>query len=107
MPITTTTETELSTLASPVAEASPESDDIDYPEGHWIAQSVAHGDAVLQATAALRYRFRDRKDVLVAMEVVVYYKRGNSKASLQPDVQVVCGVSRGVKRSTFKVWEEG
>ena len=107
MQITTTTDTELSALATPVAEAPPESDDIAYPEGHWIAQSVAHGDAVLQATAALRYRFRERKDVLVAMELVVYYKRGNNKVSLQPDVQVVFGVSRGVKRSTFRVWDEG
>ena len=100
--------TELSTVASPVAKAAPsEPDAVEYPERQWIAQSVWHGDAVLLATAALRNHFRDRQDVLVAMELVVYYKRGDNTAWLRPDVQVVFGVARGGNRSTYKVWEEG
>ena len=107
MPFTTSTESELAALTPPAAEASPEPAEVEYPEGHWTAQSVAHGDAVRQATAGLHHHFRDRQDVLVAMELVVYYQRGNSKVWLQPDVQVVFGVSRGGSRSSFKVWEEG
>ena len=88
------------------AAATRAPDEVDYPEGHWIAQSVWHGDAVGQAMAALRNHFRDCADVLVAMELVVYYERGDKTACLQPDVLVVFGVGRG-NRSSYKVWEEG
>ena len=109
MPVTATNSTALSVAASPVAEAAAsEPDAVEYPERHWIAQSVWHGDAVGLATQALRHHFRDSEDVLVAMELVVYYERGNNRAWLRPDVQVVFGVvERGANRSVFKVWEEG
>ena len=107
MSVTATT-TELPAAASSAVGAAPRQPDaVEYPEGHWIAQSVWHGDAVGQARAALRHHFRDREDVLVAMELVVYYKRGDNTACLQPDVQVVFGVGRGGNRSSYKVWEEG
>ena len=105
MPRMIPTTTELPALAAPEA-ARAESDEVEYPEGHWIAQSVAHGDAVGRATAALYDYFRAREDVLVAMELVVYYRRGDNKAKLQPDVQVVFGVEDR-DRSSFKIWEEG
>ena len=87
--------------------ASRDHDDVGYPERRWTAQSVWHGDAVRLATDALRNHFRDREDVLVAMELVVYYERGDKTAWLQPDVQVVFGVERGGNRSTYRTWEEG
>ena len=103
-----TTETELPALTSPAAAAvAPEPDEVEYPEGHWIAQSVGHGDAVRQAATALDYYFRERADVLVAMELVVYYQRGNNKLRLQPDVQVVFGVEHCGSRGSFRIWEEG
>ncbi len=86
---------------------APEPDEVEYPEGHWIAQSVGHGDAVRQAATALDYHFRERADVLVAMELVVYYQRGNNKLRLQPDVQVVFGVEHCGSRGSFRIWEEG
>ena len=108
MPVTASTSKELSAAASPVAEAVVRYPDaVEYPDRLWVAQSTWHGDAVGLATAALRRHFRDRADVLVAMELVVYSERGNNRAWLRPDVQVVFGVKRDVKRSTFKVWEEG
>ena len=91
--------------AAPAAAAEP--DDIEYPEGHWIAQSVAHGVAVRQAAAALDLHFAEREDVLVAMELVVYFQRGQAAVKLQPDVQVVLGVPRAVRRGSYKVWVEG
>ena len=82
MSVTATT-TELPAAASSAVGAAPRhSDAVEYPEGHWIAQSVWHGDAVGQAREALRHHFRDREDVLVAMELVVYYKRGDNTACL-------------------------
>ncbi len=106
MPVTTATGTERSGLAKAGAGAFPEPDEIEYPERNWIAQSIAHGDAVLQAAAALRNHFRDRTDVLVAMELAVYYRRDDNNLWLQPDVQVVFGVSPA-NRSSYRIWEEG
>ncbi len=107
MAFTPATETEVPTLTpSAAAAAVREPEDVEYPEGNWIAQSVWHGDAVSQATVALKKHFRKRENVLVAMELLVYYERGNDKVCLQPDVQVVFGVQRG-NRSSYKVWEEG
>ena len=106
MPSTTATETEVPGLTTAVAEAAPEPDEIEYPERSWIAQSVSHGDAVAQAKLALRSHFQERPDVLVAMELAVYYRRGNDQVWLQPDVQVVFGVSPE-DRPSYKIWEEG
>ena len=107
MSLTPTTETDELVLTSPVAAApDSEPDQVEYPERQWIAQSIAHGEAVLQAAAALRQHFDDRQHVLVAMELAVYYQRGNDKVWLQPDVQVVFGVN-SENRSSFRVWKEG
>lgn len=104
-PATATQDPTRTAPAAPAAAAEPE--DSEYPEGRWIAQSVAHGVAVRQAAAALDLHFAQRADVLVAMELVVYYQRGQAAAKLQPDVQVVLGVPRAVRRGSYKVWEEG
>ena len=108
MSSTPTTATQDVARTAPTApEAAPGLEDIEYPEGHWIAQSVAHGVAVRQAAAALDLHFAEREDVLVAMELVIYYQRGQAAAKLQPDVQVVLGVPRAVKRGSYKIWQEG
>ena len=107
MALTPATETEVPTLTPPAtAAAAREPEDVEYPEGNWIAQSIWHGKAVSQATVALDNHFRNRDNVLVAMELLVYYEPGNNKVCLQPDLQVVFGVQRG-NRSLYKVWEEG
>ena len=102
------TDTQVSAVpADDVAAEEPQANEVEYPEGHWVAPSVSHGDAVEHATGALRHHFREREDVLVAMELAVYYRRGDNRACLQPDVQVVHGVARSPSRSTYLVWEEG
>ena len=108
MSLKANTPTALTAVAPSAAEApAQEPDAVEYPDRQWIAQSVWHGDAIRLATNALRNCFRDREDVLVAMELVVYYQRGDNTAWLRPDVQVVFGVERGGNRRTYKVWEEG
>ena len=90
-------------MASPVDEAvASEPDAAEYPERHWIAQSVWHGDGVRLATAAFHHHFNDQDNVLVAMELVVYYERGNHPARLRPDVQAAFDVKRAGNCSTFK-----
>ena len=107
MAVTATKTTERAEQASPAEVVASKPDAVEYPDRPWIAQSVRHGDAVGLAKAALQHHFRDRDDVLVAMELVVYYVRGDNRAWLRPDVQVVFGVGSERERSTFKVWDEG
>ena len=108
MPATATITKQLPSVAPGAAEsASREPHTVEYPEGHWTAQSLWHGDAVRQATVALLSHFRRREDVLVGMELRVYYERGNNRAHLQPDLLVAFGVDRGGNWRSFKVWEEG
>ena len=106
---TTSSSTELSAQALSVAEvAAHEPDAVEYPDRLWTAPSFWHGEAVWLATTALQRHLMDRDDVLVAMELVLYYERGNNRAWLQPDVQVVFGVvDPHANRYSFKVWEEG
>ena len=100
--------TQYSAVPAPVAGAvASEPDALEYPGRHWIAQSLWHGDAVAQARTALRQHFRKRDDVLVAMELAVYFEHGDEETWLQPDVLVVFGVERGRERSSYKVWAEG
>ena len=107
MALRPSTATEAAALTATLAEPSAEPAEVEYPEGRWIAQSTAHGVAVRQATAALDLHFRQRTDVLVAMELMVYFEEGNRHAKLQPDVQVVLDVPGDEPRSSYKVWEEG
>ena len=106
MAATTSKATEVPALTPPAAAVAREPEDVEYPEGHWIAQSVAHGVTVRQAATALDLHFQERSDVLVAMELLVYYELGNNTAKIQPDAQVVFGVGRG-NRSSYRVWDEG
>ena len=100
--------TQYSAVPAPVAGAvASEPGALEYPERQWVAQSLWHGDAVAQAKTALQQHFRNRDDVLVAMELAVYYEHGDEQTWVQPDVQVVFGVERERQRSSYKVWEEG
>ena len=105
MAVTTSTATEVPALTSPAAAAAREPEAVGYPEGHWIAQSVVHGVTVRQAETALDLHFRERSEVLVAMQLLVYHELGNNAANIQPDVKVVFGMGRGY-RSSYRVWDE-
>ena len=108
MSVTATTTTELPAAASTeAAAASREAKAVEYPEGHWITQTVWHGGVVRQATAALHNHFRRRGDVLVTVDLVLYYKLCANTACQRPGVQVTFGVGRGGNRISCMVWEEG
>ena len=81
---------------------------VDYPEadGKPMAETDVHRQAMLDTIATLSDFFRDRPDVYVAGNLLLYYEAGNPAASVAPDVFVVFGVAKGLRR-TYKVWEEG
>ena len=80
---------------------------IDYPSGD--GKPLAENDwqlrAIFDSFAALDHHFRDRPDVYVSSDLLIYYEEGNPRARAAPDVFVVFGVPKH-KRPIYKLWEE-
>lgn len=77
----------------------PSSDGLPLAENDWQLW------AILDALTALRARYRDRPDVYVSGDLLIYYEEGNPRKSVAPDVFVVFGAANH-KRNVYKLWEE-
>ena len=81
---------------------------IHYPssDGKPMAENDAQRDAIMYGIAALTRHFKDRPDVYVSGDLLVYYEERNPRVSVAPDVFVVFGVEKR-RRLNYKLWEEG
>ena len=81
---------------------------IEYPEsdGEPLAESDFQLAWIVYLINVLGYFFRQREDVYVARNLLIYYEEGMPSSRVAPDVFVVMGVSNH-KRKTYKIWEEG
>jgi Uma2 family endonuclease len=61
---------------------------------------------MLDLIQAAKYHFRDRPDVYVSGNLLVYFVEGDPTHSVAPDFFVVRGVSKG-RRRTYRIWDEG
>lgn len=88
--------------------AIPLQRDIDYPEsdGQPMGETGLHRNEMVDLTAALEDRYLEKPDVAVHSNLFLYYVQGNPRAVVCPDVFVVFGVPKRVRR-TYKLWEEG
>ena len=79
-----------------------------YPEsdGKPMAETEYHRDIMIDFIQMLKHYFRNVNDVHVSGNLLMYYKEGNPRKSVSPDVFVAFGVSKK-KRRTYKIWEEG
>ena len=86
----------------PVAPAK-----VHYPssDGKPMAESDFQRTPLSYAVERLRHHFRDRRDVYVSGNLLLYYEEGNPRVSVAPDVFVVLGVSNA-DRPIYKLWEE-
>jgi Uma2 family endonuclease len=86
----------------------PYREEIEYPEsdGKPVAESELHMLQLLTLLFVLRTYFANQQDVYVGANMMMYYVEGDPKQSVAPDVFVVMGVPKHVRR-TFKVWQEG
>ncbi|MBI2191334.1 MAG: Uma2 family endonuclease [Planctomycetes bacterium] len=82
--------------------------EIRYPEsdGKPMAETDLHRENMITLLHALKQYFRSEPEVYVAGNLLLYYEEGNPKASCAPDVFVVRGVSKALRR-TYQVWKEG
>ena len=81
---------------------------IHYPssDGKPMAENDAQRSAIMYGIGALMRHFRDRRDVYVSGDLLIYYEEGNPRVSIAPDVFVVFGVEKR-QRLNYKLWEEG
>jgi Uma2 family endonuclease len=79
-----------------------------YPEsdGRPMAETQLHGKVMIDLLSALEQRYAEVPDVYVWGNMLLYYEEGNPKACLAPDLFLVQGVDKHVRR-TYKLWEEG
>lgn len=81
---------------------------IHYPssDGKPMAETDFHWLAMVDLTLRLRHRYAEQPDVYVASNNLIYYEEGNPRRCFSPDVYVVLGAPKGVRR-IYRVWEEG
>ena len=78
-----------------------------YPssDGRPLAESDWQLHAILDAVAVLDLHFKDRPDVYVSGDLLIYYEEGKPRKCVAPDVFVVLGAARR-RRMIYKLWEE-
>ena len=80
---------------------------VDYPssDGRPMAESDHQRTPLTYAVDRLRHHFRDRDDVYVSGNLLIYYEEGNVGARVAPDVFVVVGAPNR-DRSSYLLWQE-
>ena len=81
--------------------------DVHYPEsdGQPMAETPLYQQVMIDAIESLRHRYRGTPDAWVAGNFFLYYREGNPRMKVSPDVTVVRGVGNRWRR-VFKLWEE-
>ncbi len=81
--------------------------EVDYPDsdGLPMAENDSQRDIMTYAIEALKNHFRDRPDVYVSGNLLLYYEEGNNKVRVAPDVFVVFGAAKH-ERSSYLLWQE-
>src|SRR5215467_356362 len=80
---------------------------VDYPDtdGLPMAESDFQRKPLTYAVEALDIYFQDRPDVYVSGNLFLYYREGDPRAVVAPDVFVVFGAEKR-DRPSYKLWEE-
>jgi len=84
-------------------------DDVFYPEsdGQPMGETELHRDEIVYLIEAFKKRFQEEAEVYVGGNLFLYYRRGDPRAVICPNVMVIKGVPKLPPRRTYKLWEEG
>ena len=92
----------------------PDADEVDdlsiiYPssDGEPMAESEQQYIPMTETVAEMRHWFRDRPDVYVIGDMLVYYRMNRTDIRVAPDIFVVFGVTSRHPRDSWLVWREG
>jgi Uma2 family endonuclease len=102
-PAATTEETYPLLLDYPEVDSS----EVDYPEsdGKPMAETDVHRQEMMDLIQMLTDHFVDDPSIYVSGNLLLYYEEGNPKKVVAPDVFVVKGLDKGLRR-TYKLWVE-
>ena len=93
-------------LLEPVTRPAALSEEYPYSDGKILMETDPHATSIVDMRNQLTGHFEARSDAYVAGSMAVYYRHGDPKAVVAPDVFVVLGVEKKERRS-YLVWEEG
>lgn len=95
-------------LAPPAGHAIRRRREVYYPDGDGkpMAESNLHVSIIIQIREVLRHWLRAVKEACVYANMLLYFREGNPKARVAPDVFVVLGVPFEVMRRSYKIWED-
>ncbi len=82
---------------------------VHYPEsdGKPMSETPKHYWVTVDFAIVLRDRHADRDDAYVGGNMFMYFREGDPRAVVSPDLFVTYGVAKEPLRDTWKVWEEG
>lgn len=97
-----------SNISIPRIRYAPTNGETIYPEsdGKPMAETERHRDALMDTLLILIEAFKDKPDVCVSGNMMMYYVEGDPQKSISPDVFVSFGIGKKLRR-TYRVWEEG
>ena len=86
-----------------------ECDGVVYPsgDGEPMAENAYQFKAITDTVLTLQARFRDDSTVYAAGDMFIYYRRGDKRERIAPDVFVFAGAKGNHPRHSWLVWEEG
>ena len=94
-----------------VAQARLEYDDhtIEYPssDGEPLAESYFQYIPLTETVSALRIHFKDRSDIYIAADMLIYYKMNDNSVNIAPDIFGVISAPGNHRRHSWIVWREG
>ncbi|MDE0635688.1 MAG: Uma2 family endonuclease [Candidatus Poribacteria bacterium] len=79
-----------------------------YPseDGKPMAASDYHLRLLIRTLQALEAHFEQNPEVYISGDIMMYYREGDPRKSISPDILVCFGINPKMRR-TYKVWEEG
>jgi Uma2 family endonuclease len=83
--------------------------EIEYPtgDGKPMAETDVHRQDMVDVIETLGHHFADNPNVYVSGNLLLYYKEGNPRKHVAPDVLVSFGVPKNPPRDYYQVWKEG
>lgn len=93
---------------SPMA-AIPLKQEIHYPEsdGRPMGETEVHVRELADLFTTLDRHFRDRSDVYVGGDILLYYVEGQPRYCVSPDILVTVGIPKRPLRRSYFLWQEG
>jgi len=94
-------------ISPPPAVSKNGGKEIYYPssDGKPIGETAYHVKTIVSLYQSFELFFKDAADVCIISDMMFYYEEGNPRKSIAPDVMIVSGVGKHLRR-TFKLWKE-